>query len=544
MRQKSIVAAAIGDCVHVAGVLSFLRIAEHYGYRTHFLGAAVDVDRLEREIERLRPDMVALSYRLTPETLVPLLARVRAMVEAHHWQDKVWLFGGTPPAAEVARQSGLFTVTFGDATRPQVEAFFARRATEAQPSGPPPQTLMARITAAAPLPLLRHHFGLPSLEATVAGARQLALSGAIDVLSIGPDQNAQACFFRPQEMRPELDGAGGVPLRSPADLRAIYEATRCGNFPLVRCYSGTRDLVRWAEMLAETINVAWGAVPLFWYNVLDGRSNRLLPDAIHENQQAMRWYASRGIPVEVNEAHHWSLREAPDTVAVAAAFLAAYNAKRMGARHYVAQFMFNTPARTSAPMDLAKMQAKVALIESLHDDGFVSVRQTRTGLASMSAAADVAKGQLAASTFYQLALEPHIVHVVAYCEGDHAATPAEIIESAGIVRGVIQNRTLGPLPMTEHPLIRARTEELVDEARLLLEAVRALPAQHVDDPWTDPDTLARAVQMGLLDAPHLCGNPHASGKVATQMKNGACVAVDPKTGEVLKEKERLALLRS
>ncbi len=542
MGQKTVLGAAIGDCVHVAGVLSFLKVAAKHGYQTHFLGPAVDVARLEQEIQHLQPGMVALSYRLTPETLEPLLTAVRRVVEAHGWQDKVWVFGGTPPAAEVARRSGLFAATFGDATAEEVEAFFAQKRTGEEATGPPPQSLMARIAATSPMPLLRHHFGLPSLAATVEGARTLALSGAIDVLSLGPDQNAQACFFRPQEMRPELDGAGGVPLRSPADLWAIYQATRCGNFPLLRCYSGTRDLVRWAEMLAETINVAWGAVPLFWYNVLDGRSNRLLADAIRENQEAMRWYADHDIPLEVNEAHHWSLREAPDTVAVAAAFLAAYNAKRAGARHYVAQYMFNTPARTSAPMDLAKMLAKVTLIESLHDGGFVSVRQTRTGLASMSALPEVAKGQLAASTFYQLALEPQIVHVVAFCEGDHAATPPEIIESAAIVTGVIQNRQLGALPLSEHALIRERQEQLVEEARLLLEALRALPDHHVDDPWTDPETLARAVQVGLLDAPHLCGNPHAAGKVATQIRNGACVAIDRKSGRALAEKERLARL--
>lgn len=541
MARRKMIAGALGGCVHVAGVLAFLKIAERHGYDTHFLGAAVGVERLEQEIDRHQPQAIAVSYRLTAETLEPLLASLREVITRRGWQDKVWLFGGTPPAAEVARRSGLFAAVFGEATSDGVEAFFAKRTQKTVPCQPP-QTLMARIGATAPSPILRHHFGLPDLRATIAGARQLAMAGAIDVLSIAPDQNAQQSFFRQEEMRPELDGAGGVPLRTPADLRAIYGATRCGNYPLVRCYAGTRDLVRWAEMLAETIKVAWGAVPLFWYNVLDGRSDRALPEAIRENQEAMRWYASHGIPLEVNEAHHWSLREAPDSVAVAAAFLAAYNAKKAGARHYVAQYMFNAPARTSAPMDLAKMLAKVTLIESLHDDGFVSVRQTRTGLASMSTAADVAKGQLAASTFYQLALEPHIVHVVAFCEGHHAATPEEIIESAAIVRGVIQNHSLGTLPVTESSLVVERREQLVADAKLLLEAIRALPSHHVEDPWSDPENLARAVQVGILDAPHLCGNPHAAGKVATLIKNGACVAIDLTTGHELAEKERLERL--
>jgi len=32
--------AAMGDCVHVAGVLNFLRLASAEGFRTEFLGAA------------------------------------------------------------------------------------------------------------------------------------------------------------------------------------------------------------------------------------------------------------------------------------------------------------------------------------------------------------------------------------------------------------------------------------------------------------------------------------------------------------------------
>ncbi|HBK86124.1 MAG TPA: methionine synthase, partial [Firmicutes bacterium] len=66
------------------------------------------------------------------------------------------------------------------------------------------------------------------------------------------------------------------------------------------------------------------------YSELDGRSNRPLATAIAENLATMAWYAERGIPVEVNEAHHWSLREASDTIAVAMAYLAAAFAKQQG----------------------------------------------------------------------------------------------------------------------------------------------------------------------------------------------------------------------
>lgn len=538
--QKTILGASLGNCVHVAGILSFLNLAQQNGYKTQFLGPAVSLEKLIKAIDQSNPEIVALSYRLTPEVLEKLLRNLKEKIRDKKWQNKTFVFGGTPPAAKKAVESGLFHAVFtGKEPLEEVLAFLKGKMSEYRKGEIPPQTLVERISAKSPFPLLRHHFGLPSLKETVNGAQEIALSETLDVLSIGPDQNAQESFFRPKEMVKEHGGAGGVPLRKPEDLRAIFEATRCGNYPLLRCYSGTRDLIQWAEMLLETIHIAWGAVPLFWYSTLDGRSGRTPEKAIQENQLAIKWYGEHGIPLEVNESHHWSLRDAPDSVAVAAAFLAAYNAKEMGVSHYVAQYMFNTPASTSPPMDLAKMLAKKELIDSLEDESFQTICQTRTGLASLSSDPDTAKGQLAASTFYQLALEPQIVHVVGYCEADHAALPRDIIESVKIVDGVIQRYFMGPLFLKNNPEIMKRRKELIEEASLLLDAIQNLAPSKVPDPWTDPRTLAEAVRHGLLDAPHLCGNPDAAGRVVTLIREGACVAVDSETGKTLSEKERL-----
>ncbi|MBT9154832.1 MAG: hypothetical protein DDT39_01512 [Firmicutes bacterium] len=346
----------------------------------------------------------------------------------------------------------------------------------------------------------------------------------LDVLSLGPDQNAQYAFFRPQEMDPLQHGAGGVPVRTSSDLESIYAASRTGNYPLLRCYSGTRDLLKWAEMSLETINNAWVAVPLCWYNVLDGRSNRSPSESITENQRVMAWHAERGIPVEVNEAHHWSLRDAPDVVAVAAAYLAALNAKRMGVGTYVAQYMFNTPVGTSYVADLAKMLAKQILIEALHDDSFASVRQVRTGLMSLSSNMAVAKGQLASSIALALSLRPQIVHVVGYSEANFAATPEVVAESCNIIHGVVRNYLFGaPNPSTD-PNVAARRDFLVAEVTLLLEAIAELG--NGPDSLTDPRTIARAIEVGYLDAPHLKGNPYALGVVKTKMLDGACMAID------------------
>jgi hypothetical protein len=375
------------------------------------------------------------------------------------------------------------------------------------------------------------------VEETVQGVTIIAEAAVLDVISLGTDQNAQEHFFSPDEMDPSQHGAGGVPVRSADDMRSIYAASRRGNYPLMRCYSGTRELLRWAEMSVETIHNAWAAIPLTWYSVMDGRSQLPLVDAIREKQQAMRWYAERDIPVEVNESHQWSLRDAHDSLAVAAAFLAAYNAKKQGVRHYVAQFMFNTPPGTSPAMDLAKMAAKIELIERLHDESFTSYREARPGIAHFSPIPTVAQGQLAASATVSLAIKPHILHVVGFSEGDHATHPEELIHSCNIVHGVLQNCLHGLPDMLEGETVQRRKNELVDEATLLLEALQRFGADTSADPWSDAQVLAAAIKKGLFDTPHFRGHPHLCGRITTRVIDGAWHAVDDH-GEIIREKIR------
>ena len=206
--------------------------------------------------------------------------------------------------------------------------------------------------------------------------------------------------------------------------------------------------MRWAPMLARTINNAWCAIPLFWYTQLDGRSPRPLREAIPETQALMRWHAEHGIPVEMNESHHWSLRDAPDVVAVVAAYLAAYNARAAGVRDYVQQLMFNNPPSTSPTMDLGKMLAKLELVESLQNERFRVWRETRGGLTSYPPDPSVARGHLAATVALQMQLKPHIVHIVGHTEAHHATTAAELIEACRIADGAISQCLLGLPDMT------------------------------------------------------------------------------------------------
>ncbi|MCU0852485.1 MAG: cobalamin B12-binding domain-containing protein [Thermoplasmata archaeon] len=534
-----VLAATIGNCVHVGGVQAFLDIARSLGHETVFLGTAVSVQSLVAAVKELRPDVVALSYRLSPESARPLLEDLKAQVSGSPDLKKLrYLFGGTPPVVELARATGTFSACFdGTEDRSAVIGALTGKTTQ----GAPPryaEDLVSRIGSST-FPLIRHHFGQPSLEKTIEGAARIAESGLLDILSIAPDQNAQESFFRTDEMDTKLDGAGGVPLRTPDDLRAIYSATRRGNHPLLRCYSGTRELVKWGEMLKDTIKVAWGAVPLTWYSELDGRSKRSLSEAVRENQAAIKWYAENGVPVEVNESHQWALRRSGDVVEVATAYIAAHNAKALGVRDYVCQFMFDTPRGISPAMDLAKMLAKIDLIQPLSSDRFRTIRMVRSGLSSLSPDPNIAKGQLASSVYSSMTIQPQIVHVVGFSEGDHAATAEEVIESCAIARGAIMRAMLGKPDVSADPRIAARRVQLGEEARMLVEAIRRLRNGGSDDSLASPAVLAEAVKEGLLDATDLRGSKVARGRILTDVVDGACVALNPATRLPLPEKERI-----
>lgn len=540
---KKIVAAALGDCVHVAGVYRFVRLAESCGWEVIFLGAAVPVEMVVKAAEVENADLVAVSYRLTPETGEILLGEFAEASDHLREKGTRFAFGGTPPLARKARAMGMFEKVFEGGESPQeVLQYLRGESMIGEGSAEYPGTVVQRIRWKKPYPLLRHHFGLPQMDATVAGVRQIAESGVLDVISLGVDQDAQENFFHPERQNPAARGAGGVPVRSERDLRALYEASQRGNFPLMRSYSGTDDFIRMAEVLTDTIHNAWCAIPLFWFNRMDGRGPWDLAGSIRQHQEVMRWYAERNIPVELNEPHHWGMRDAPDVIYVVSAYLAAYNARAMGVHDYIAQFMFNSPFGTSDRMDLAKMLAIKSMISGLENSGFKTWNQTRTGLLSYPAEPFAAMGHLGASVYLQMALQPDIIHIVSFTEADHAATAEDVIHSCRIGMRVIENAVEGAPDLLADDLIQERAAHLVSEAKVTLEAIRSLETNPEMDAFMDAEVLARAVTRGIMDAPQLLNNPYGRGKIITRIISGGCEAVDEKKHLPLSETERLHIL--
>jgi methylmalonyl-CoA mutase cobalamin-binding subunit len=539
--RKTVVAAALGECVHVAGVTRFLRLAEAAGWRTVFLGPAVSIQALLEAARREGAALVGVSYRLTPETGERLLADLAEQADELHGAGVRFAFGGAPPVAERAARLGFFERVFDGSQPPEaVLAYLKGQALGALAEAAYPQTTLERMRWKSPYPLIRHHYGRPTLAETLQGVRQIAESQALDVISLGIDQDAQENFFHPERQDPRRTGAGGVPVRSADDYRRLYAAARCGNYPLLRTYSGSDDFIGLAELYLETIRNAWCAIPLFWFNQMDGRGPWDLEGSLRQHQLVMAWYGQRGLPVELNEPHHWGMRNASDVTFVVAAYLSAYNARACGVQDYIAQLMFNSPPGLSDVMDLAKMLAVLELIEPLAGDHFRIWRQTRSGLLSFPLDPDEARGHLAAGVYLQMALRPHILHVVGYSEAHHAATADEVIAAARIARRAAENALNGQPDMTRDPRLLARQAELVGEAQVTLQAIRALAAPDVQDPLADPVTLARTVSLGILDAPQLRNNRFARGQTATRIdRRGACVASDVDTGEPLCEAERV-----
>jgi len=487
-----------------------------------------------------RADWVALSYRLTPEVGKHLFLKTAEELRKAGISP-VLTAAGTIPVARAAEETGLFRKVFATDGASEVMAWL-RGDPESQGTRSYPHHLVSRVEQSAPYPILRHHLGLPSLEKTREAAREIAQAKVLDVLSLAPDQNAQQHFFDPSAMDPSLSGAGGCPFRTPEDLQSIHEATRCGNFPLLRCYAGTTRLLEYASLLRHTLNNAWGAIPISWYSTLDGRSSRPLEQSIPENFAAMKWHAEQQIPLEINEPHQWGLRGAHDALFVAAGAFSARTAKALGIRTYVAQMMLNTPGNVSPRQDVAKMLAYRELVEELESPDFRVLVEVRPGLLGMPSDLCRAKGQLAHATALGMQLSPDILHVVAYCEAEYAAGAEEIIESCRIARQVMENCLLGDASYGQDQRVLLRKEQLLGEARLLLQAIAACAPPGETTPFGNPHTYVNAIRRGILDAPGL-QNGIARGEVLTDIRDGACVVLGER-GEILTEEERLERILS
>ena len=644
-KKRRVMAGSIGDCVHSLGVETFAEWMEDRGegFMAVKLGPAVPIQDVINKIRESRPEVVSISMRLGDLHLDKLISEFIIKAAEHRLLPRDsgirYAFGGLRPAANLVRAmtgspvledkfsppgdrnydleeiaenygdidafQGFFALVVDDfVTMDELEAFAqgTEVAGEAEQEIEWAGTLMERVQQVRDLedrPIIRAHIGVAadSIEPTVAGVEMLADAECLEIVSLAPDQPAQeylAKFVRGEEDPDNyLKGQGGVPIRTIEDLRRLKQATRRGNFPMTRIYSGTDELVELAKLFEDSFRMPFPAVPIFFYNELDGRGPISIRDGFDEHFDVMRWWASRDKAVEINDPHQWQLRNSTDDLLVTDHVIAGVIALKMGIKHYVMQMMFDLPPGASGLNDLAKFRAAHELIEPLtRQFDFHIIKETRGGLSSFPPNLDKAKGHLAISTHWQMYMEPDIVHVVSFSEAHHEAKAEDVIESCDIVRQVFENfkgdhpdiwsdrrlihrkrmLKLGAMYNLVHLALLGGYEGPVTLDNLFLWVVPPEEARERDHPsqWDrnyetmllsliddanyptgqcgmiSADTLDLALQVGLFQAPQITVLDKRYvlvGKCRTKIVDGGCVIDEFDGVKVRDEIERVDLVR-
>ena len=495
--KRRVLNCSIDPCVHTLGVEKFAEWMETMGigYLAVKLGPAVSIDELIDKIRESKPEVVSFCYRLgdlhVDEIIKELVEKVCKFELQNAKSGIRYCFGGLRPAANLVRaMTGLhvlkdkfspnkdrhfnlekiaedykdnekyqkfFDLVVDDyVTMAELDEFARNRIKIAKDKIAWSDDLLERIKQVRELenrPILRAHIGAAAetIQPTVDGVKAISEAGCLEIVSLAPDQVTQAFLpkFDRGEENPKKyrNGEGGSPIRSREDLRTLKDATKCGNYPMTRIYSGTDELVEAAKIFEETLHMPFPAVPIFFYNRLDGRGPLSILDGINEHFNTMRWWASIKKPLEINDPHQWQLRRCSDDMYVTDHILCGIVALKMGLKNYVMQLMFDLPPEIEPLNDLAKMKAAYEIIEPLtrHFD-YNIIKETRGGLSSFPPNLDEAKSHLAMTTYWQMFMEPEIVHVVSYCEAHHDAKPEDIVASCDITKQSFKEYERAPLP--------------------------------------------------------------------------------------------------
>jgi hypothetical protein len=606
----------IGDDPHNQGLFRVWRMAHKAGINCHVLPPGPSDEEILAHIERLDPLFIGFSYRLSPEVgvremtrLLELLHRegllkqkqrevkrkialaglpetMRAMKERQHSLPcEIW----TMPQDDDRIRGANRVLTFLEITDPLREQIIDDLRSELFPPGisvldelarevlasdaykeEPPlpipskaaqRSYIQRIREST-MPLLRTHFGIPhhTIRPTVEGINRLAQERVIDEVSLGSSDLSQRFFGKPEEFVKRKND-GGVPYQTAADLSELFEATRRGNYPSIKPYAHVVELVDFIDICLQTgmLIGAHQAVPLYWFNELDGRGPMTVPESIREHIAAVRKLARCGIPVEMNDPNQWSSRWAHDTIICADYALITAVMLASNVQDLVLQMQFNKPRETGDFADIAKMMAGLELAQSLASASAHKPqiwRETRTGIDYFDPSPQIAKYQLARSTLLQMILQPHIIHLVSYCEADHIATADDVIDSSKLVRRAV--RIFGQhapdlLRYREHPVVVQRRVHLLEQSQYLLRKIAQLNDSKLDmnqalsslvPHLASPHALSAALEQGYMSAPGIFHPRYQARKFTSTgpTKYGFIDCFNPKTGEILTELERLNLL--
>jgi len=511
--KRRVMVGAIGKCVHNLGVENFADWMENQGigYVSVKLGPAVPIQEVISKIREARPEVVGVSMRLGDLHLDELITEFVEAATKHNLGPREsgirYSFGGLRPAANLVRAMtgtsieedrfvrdserhyDLDAIAEEYKHKPEFQGFFELIADDFVSMEELEDFALKKLSATQQVkaewsdflverihqvrerenrPIIRAHIGIAAetIEPTIKAIEKLSDAEAFEIVSLAPDQTSQellAKFIRGEEDPSKyLAGQGGAPIRTVEDLKRLKEASRRGNFPMMRIYTGTDELVALAHLWEEHLNSCFPAVPIFFYNVLDGRGPISIRDSFEEHFQTIEYWAGVGKPCEINDPHQWGLRYTSDDMQLTDHVLCAIIALKKGIKHYVMQMMFELPPEISAMDDLAKMKAAYELVEPLtrHYD-FNIIKETRSGLPGFPPNLNEAKGHLAFGIYTQLHMEPDILHVVTHSEAHHEASADDIIESCEITKQVCWDFVKGKIPsIWNDPNMKARIKEL------------------------------------------------------------------------------------
>lgn len=378
---------------------------------------------------------------------------------------------------------------------------------------PSPQAIksLPRRIEEAKIPVIRTHFGLPSasIQPTIEGIEKIALTGAVDEISLGSSDLSQRYFGDPKAFENQKND-GGVPYKTKEDLQRLYLATRRGNFPSIKPYAHVVSLKEFIDVCLEIgmLIGAHQAVPLFWFCELDGRGPLSVRDALQEHIEAIAYLALKNIPVEMNDPNQWSSRYVHDTLFVVDYALIAAVMFTAGVKDVILQCQFNKPAETGDFADLGKMSAAREIVERIrpHHHPARVYLETRSGIEHFSTDLKTAKFQLARTTLLQMILSPSMIHLVSYCEANHAATAEDVIESSMLVRRAVRlfkENEPDLKKYLDHPVVLQRKDHLLGEAQYVLTRIAALSSDGavLYKTLSNPNVLYKALQNRIMTAP-------------------------------------------
>lgn len=359
-------------------------------------------------------------------------------------------------------------------------------------------------------PLIRAHSGPYYMDMTrreciekyIEWCKYLAKTGFLDILSIGTSQLSQSNF---NENWAGKSNGGGVPVNFEEDFIDIWNAAKP---MLVRTYSATKNIQNMAWMYEKTLNIAWHALSLWWFDELDGRGPNTLYDNLSQHIATIKDIALMNKPVEANVPHHFAFRGCDDITYIISEYLAAKMSKKCGIKYFILQNMLNTPRSTWGIQDLAKSRTVLKLVKELENDQFKVIFQTRAGLDYFKPDLEEAKIQLAAVTAMMDDIDPYnyfnpaIIHVVSYSEALFLATPEIINESIKITR-----KSLSEYRKHKHELkiIDKVENDIAERMDILEKSARAIIQQMEENipNLYSPEGLYIAFVSGWLPVPEL-----------------------------------------